>query len=171
MRLNLGDHFDTNELQWSLPTWASANIKEVPPGSDWDFLQIGSNNGDIDDSLQYRRSRSSSYNFGAKFCFPIGPFITCIGASYFNASGNGAVHTAFEDVDGDGYVDQGATVDDDPTGLTYVKLNLAGCRPTSSPACTSRSEATSRSATRAKATSSTTRRSTPVDESRPTPTS
>jgi RHS repeat-associated protein len=112
VRLNLGDHFDTQEIEWPLPDWPTA-LDTDPDSLGYTLVDLG----DINQPLSFRRNKTFTTSFSAQVCF-----FLCVGGSGFFSTGNSWMNTSFDDVDGDGLPDMvlkargGSTV--------YVKRNL-----------------------------------------------
>jgi len=111
VKLNLGDHFG-NEETWRLPDWGT----DV---NDWLDSVFYVRLGGVDDALEYRRSNTYSGNITVEVCFAI-----CIGGSAFYSNGSQWQYTSFQDVDGDGKVDQVFKRRD--SGNVIAKLNQIG---------------------------------------------
>ncbi|HET6148600.1 MAG TPA: SpvB/TcaC N-terminal domain-containing protein [Polyangia bacterium] len=105
VKLNKGDSF-ADEQQWSLPSWT----KSVD--SNYEFLGTP-------DGLSFSTIDGFSKNLHAEFCF-----FVCIGLSGFDSDSNGGPNADFEDIDGDGKVDQVLKVPGDE--YVYTKLNNIG---------------------------------------------
>ncbi|HMA96097.1 MAG TPA: toxin TcdB middle/N-terminal domain-containing protein [Polyangiaceae bacterium] len=103
VKLNLGDRFSP-PVKWHIPTW---NVNVDP--SDWAVLGQA-------DALTFSRNISYSGSFGFKVCF-----ILCVGVSGFWSENRTDSSMAFDDVDGDGNVDQVLKQADDAT--VRVKKN------------------------------------------------
>ncbi|MCL2450808.1 MAG: hypothetical protein FWD17_17840, partial [Polyangiaceae bacterium] len=96
--LNLGDHFDSKETHWHVPSWQDT-AEGSPAFADTQagFGFIGS----ADDGLDFRRSKSFETNFDASVCI----LFVCVDVNGFQESGTSSASVAFEDVDGDGRPD------------------------------------------------------------------
>lgn len=122
VRLNLGDHFDS-EVEWPLPPW-SPGVEDAITGLGAEIMArandlSGSSSGS-EEVLGFTHSRDYSATFDAKVCV----FFVCASAYGFYNDTAGGSEVAWSDVNGDGLVDQIAKLDGDPR--LYVKLNQLG---------------------------------------------
>ena len=76
--------------------------------------------GNVDGALDFRQSQKYNVNVSFNVCF-----FVCFGGSFYHSWGNGWQHTTFEDIDGDGLVDQVLKVSgsDSSSAHVYAKLN------------------------------------------------
>jgi RHS repeat-associated protein len=101
VKLNMGDHFGT-EQAWSLPAWQAST------GINFSFL--------TPDGLEFSTIDGWAKNLSAQFCW-----IVCFGLSGFESDSKGGPSAQFEDIDGDGDLDQVMKVPGDEN--VYAKLN------------------------------------------------
>ena len=113
VKLNQGDGF-LGEQSWSLPNW------QTSPGSTFSFLSP--------DGLAYSTIDGWGKNFNFQVCW-----FLCVGASGFQSDSLGGTSMQFEDVDGDGDLDQVMKVPGNAN--VYVKFNnvVKAARTTSDP--------------------------------------
>ncbi len=93
VRLNLGGRFEDHETLWSLPEW-NQSIDSGADALSYAFL------GNIDDSLDFRRSKTFTSSFEVQVCF-----FLCVGVHGYYATGSSWAHTNIEDINGDGLPD------------------------------------------------------------------
>jgi len=105
VRLNKGDSFAA-EQSWTLPAW------NTPISSDYSFLGTP-------DGLGFSSTDGWGANLHFQFCF-----FVCFGMSGFTSDSRGGPSADFEDIDGDGMVDQVLKVPGDPS--IYWKKNNIG---------------------------------------------
>jgi RHS repeat-associated protein len=101
VKLNKGDRF-APEQSWSLPAWTT------PTGGDYSFL--------TPDGLAFSTIDGWGKNVNYQVCFWV-----CFGASGFVSDSKGGPSVQFDDVDGDGDLDQVMKVPGDAN--VYAKLN------------------------------------------------
>jgi RHS repeat-associated protein len=120
VKMNLGSQFDSNELPWNLPDWTLLPATGADQTLSGNLLAGGSSAADPNSVLDYRRSRNYNVAINFQVCF-----FVCVGANAYYSWGNGWQHSTFEDVDGDGSVDQVMKVSGQGTGRDqlYAKLN------------------------------------------------
>jgi len=104
VKLNTGNGF-TSEQQWSFPAWTAST------GSNYSFM--------VPDGLGFSSIDGWSKNLSFQICF-----FVCFGASGFESDSKGGPSSQFEDIDGDGKLDQVMKVPGDAN--VYAKLNNIG---------------------------------------------
>jgi RHS repeat-associated protein len=126
VKMNLGSHFDTNEVPWTLPDWGLSPASGLDQAATVNVLAVSSTSGigdptaagNPDNVLEFRRSRNYNVDVSFNVCF-----FVCVGGSAYYSWGNGWQHSAFTDVDGDGSVDQVMKVAGQNDDHVYAKLN------------------------------------------------
>jgi RHS repeat-associated protein len=101
VKLNMGDRF-APEQPWSLPAWTTS------PGNDYSFL--------APDGVAFSTVDGWGKNFSLQICV-----VFCVGTSGFESQSKGGPSMQFDDVDGDGDLDQVMKVPGDEH--VYVKFN------------------------------------------------
>jgi RHS repeat-associated protein len=105
VKLNLGDRFAA-PVKWDSPDWTNASLPSE--------RLLGS-----PDSLGFTTLGGWSMSVHFQICF-----IFCVGGSAFYSRDNGGANSDFEDVDGDGKVDQVLKLDGN--AAVFAKLNQTG---------------------------------------------
>jgi RHS repeat-associated protein len=117
VKLNLGDHWDT-EQHWHVPAWQTSIGDGYNPLGVFKCLDAVSFTGNIE----------GQGSVGAPICIPlVPPFVVAglqIELSFQLFGGSGGMQLFFEDVDGDGFADHVLKKGGDPN--VYVKRNQAG---------------------------------------------